>query len=133
MHHAKQQILDVLAKLGPSKPLIIADKTGIAPANCSYHLLSLARSGQLKASGKSNNRVYALTGQKPMADDAPPQPRKKKNGAQRPRSTAPAAGFLPAFTADQRLVVIEQDRAARIFSTDETQQLADLLLQHFEA
>lgn len=131
MHPSQQQILDALAKLGPSKPFVIADKTGIAPANCGYHLRTLLSSGQLKASGTSNDRVYALASQK-SGGDAPPQ-RAKKNGTPRTRPAAAATGFLPAFTADQRLVVIEEDRAARIFSTDETQKLADLLLQHFNA
>ena len=133
MHKTQQLILDTLAKLGPSKPFVIADKTGIEAANVGYHLRQLLNDGQVKASGTSNDRLYALPGQKLEGESAPPQRRKAKNGAARARPAAPAAGFLPAFTADQRLVVIEGERAARIFSTDETQKLADLLLQHFDA
>lgn len=144
MSDTKQQILAALRKLGPSSPLVIADKIGVAGSACGYHLRAMSAAGELKAQGKSNSRVYALPDQEFPAAGAPPQaqkPKKKKKAGKRgkakkaratlTRTTAPE--FIPGLTADGGLVIVGHADAPLTFNPEHTSKLADLLLAHFEA
>jgi DNA-binding Lrp family transcriptional regulator len=136
----QEQILAALKKLGPSAPRVIADTTGLDPSVCSYHLLALLKAKALKAAGTSNDRVYALHEQKLQSTpSAPPQkrkaPAKRRKAAKsaQPRATARPSAFLPAMTADLSLVLVNGTAAPQIFNPEQTQAIADLLLNHFEA
>jgi len=138
---AKEQILAALKKLGPSSPTAVANSLGAEPSAVGYHLRNMLAAKTIKAAGTTNNRVYALPDQDMQGvKSAPPQQRKKPakrgNGARagtpRARSAAPADSFLPAYTADDRMVIVHQGEAAQIFSAEQTQAIADLLLDHFE-
>lgn len=138
---SKEQILAALKKLGPSSPTAIANSVGAEPSAISYHLRGMLEAKNLKAAGTSNNRIYALPDQDlEGAKSAPPQRLKKSKGngkrAQpKPRAlrAQPAAPlFLPAITEDWRLVIVQQDGVHAVFTPEQTQAIADLLLTHFE-
>lgn len=133
-------ILTTLRKLGPSSPRTIVDKVGVEQSIVSYHLRQMVKAKELKAAGTTSSRVYALPDQKiEAAPSAPPQRRKKSKGngkraKPKPRAprTQPAAPlFLPAITEDWRLVIVT-DGAPAVFTPEQTQAIADLLLTHFE-
>lgn len=134
MNQKREQILAALKKLGPSSPTAIANATGISPSLTGYHLRALLKDDQVKATGRSNDRVYALPDQK--LDGAPPQERKrkKKRKAHAPRTRAAAAKttFLPTVDADRNLVLINDGTIAR-FNDAQTLAIATLLSQHYEA
>ncbi len=130
----KDKILAALKKLGPSSPRVIADQAGIDPGKVGYSLGLLLEAKAVKAAGTSNDRRYALPEQK-FERAASGSRRKRKSPATRktpaPRAT-PLPLFLPAFTEDYRLVIV-QDGGHTIFTPEQTQAIADLLLTHFEA
>ena len=130
----KEQILAALKKLGPSSPTAIANSMSAEPSAVGYHLRAMLKDKTLKAAGASNSRVYALPEQKfEAATGAPPQERKYSKRAKPAgtRTAEPVGIFLPAFTADQRLVVLN-GVVPQLYSPEQTQAIADLLLQHFE-
>lgn len=136
---SKDQILATLKQLGPSSPTAIANSMHAEASAIGYHLRSMLEAKTVKASGTSNNRVYALPDQKiESAPPAPPRGRKKKGNGKRPKAkpaaprARPAAPlFLPAITEDWRLVVVQESGHA-VFTPEQTQAIADLLLTHFE-
>lgn len=139
MNQKREQILAALKKLGPSSPTAIANSTSISPSLTGYHLRALLKDHQVKASGRSNDRVYALPDQK--LDGAPPQERKQKKGGKRkagkkagtPRTRAAAvSAFLPAVDADRNLVLINGAAITR-YNDEQTAAIATLLSQHYEA
>lgn len=137
----RQQILAALKKLGPAAPRAITDEVGVDQSIVSYHLRELVKAKALKASGTTSARVYALPEQKLEATKGAPQRRKKSKGNGRrakpkpraPRAQPTAPLFLPAITEDWRLVIVQQDGVHAVFTPEQTQAIADLLLTHFEA
>lgn len=135
----KEQILAALKKLGPSSPTTIANTMNAEPGVIGYHLRNLLAAKAVKAAGASNSRVYALPDQDLAGAKTASQRRKAKKAAKRaapqPRAPLPrpaAALFLPAFTEDSRLVIVH-DAGHTLYTPEQTQSLADLLLNHFEA
>lgn len=57
-------ILAALKKLGPSAPRVLLDEVGGSEKKLSYYLRKLRRTKQLKATGTSNARMYALPAQR---------------------------------------------------------------------
>lgn len=143
----KEAITAALRKLGPASPTVIANATGDAVSKVSYHLRSMLAGKELKASGKTMGRLYALPEQNfPEAGDTPPQGGKRKKKGKRPgskktrkprrartpRATAKRSSFTPAITCDHALVLIE-DGVVRTFTPEQTSAIADLMLAHFDA
>lgn len=143
----KEQILAALKTLGASSPRALADHLKVEPGKLSYHLRALLAEKSIQASGTTAGRLYALPGQK-MDGAAPPSGKKRKKKAKGKRrktagrtarapATAPAAegatGFLAAFTADSRMVVLDGAAPPQIFAADKTNAIADLILTHFKA
>lgn len=137
----KEQILAALKKLGPSSPSVIADNIGADPGRVGYYARQMIEAKAIKAAGTSGDRVYALPDQKiEGVRAAPPQNGKKPRKSGKPQAAKPARkgaaapndSFLPAFTADQRLVLVQDGQSAQVFSVERTSAIADLLLNHFE-
>lgn len=59
----------------------------------------------------------------------PPQKRKQEPAA----GAQPTGNFIDAMTADTRLVVIGRSPEPEIYSEAQTQEIATLLANHFEA
>ena len=135
----KEQILAALKKLGPSSPTAIGNTLGAEPSSVGYHLRNMLKDKSVKAAGTSNDRLYALPEQ-PIegVKAAPPQERRKRKkagnrkGATPSRARAATPLYLPAFTAEQGMVIVQDGQAPQIFSPEQTQAIADLLLIHFE-
>lgn len=145
----KEQITAALKKLGPSAPRAVADHLGMDSAVLSYHVRAMleANPHQLKAAGKTSDRIIALPDQK--IEEARPAPkttapkknrkpkRKKKGGAKVRRSVRkapmPEPELLAAFATDDRLVLIRHAQDPQIFSSAETRAIADLICSRFEA
>lgn len=141
MSDTNQQVLAALKKLGPSKPREIVDHIGADQAAVKKALKELLAAGDVKASGKTTGRIYALPGQEFQAADAPQQRKQKKGGKRkagkktrttRPRPAAAADAFLPTVDADRNLVLIN-DAAVTRFNDAQTLAIATLLSQHYEA
>lgn len=99
-------IIDALQKLGPSAPRVLLDETGGSEKKLGYHLRKMCAAKQVKATGKSKARVYALPGQRLRA----------AAGDVRSAPAAPRAEALPAIalaskTADGRIVLCFAGRA----------------------
>lgn len=119
----RDRIAATLAKIGPSSPLSIADAIGADPRRTSYHLRAMLHTKQLKAAGKSKDRVYALPGQKLAG---------AKSIANKDRTqTTSAATPVAALTADRRLVLVYVDDTgaggrATVFTADFTDPIEQL-------
>lgn len=135
-----EKILAALKTLGPSSPRALADHLKVDPGKLSYHLRTMLAAKTIQASGTTSGRLYALPGQK--IDGATPPPSRKKHTkkakgkhrksrAARQATTAPAAesatAFVPAYTADGRLVIVADNTPPQIFSTAQTEAVAQLL------
>jgi DNA-binding Lrp family transcriptional regulator len=132
MNHS-EKIITALRKLGPSAPFRIADRIGLTPSACSYRLSKMLKAGALKAGGTSLDRLYALPDQE--LEGAASAPPRKGNGKPKPaarqKPAAQAGDFLPAMTADMRLVIVN-GAAPAVFTSEQTEAIAQVVLQHFE-
>ncbi len=108
--------------------------------------LMVGRSDLTKHAGKTrNDSRYSLNPEK-LADA--PRSTKRKSKKKKPRRAAPPQRrggkarrtpaplertFIPAITADQELVLVDRgaDPGVRIFSAEDTQAVAQLMLSNF--
>lgn len=140
MSLTKDQITAALRKSGPMLIGALASSLDVDRAALQYHLKGMP---DLKYGGSRIARQVALADQKiEAAEDTPP---KKRNGKARkghrakkpaPRPTPPKQPdepeFLPAVTADARLVILNGVHRPQIFTPQQTEDIATLLGGRFE-
>lgn len=137
----KDQITAALRKLGPSAIGTLADHLEVERSALQYHLKGMP---DLKYAGNRLNRVVALPDQKiDDSGDTPPQKRqakarkghraKKRDAPTPPARPAAAPAFIPAFTSDDRLVIVQGAEPAQIYSPEQTEGIATLLANYFKA
>lgn len=143
MSITKEQITAALQRLGPSAPRGVADHLGAEASALSHHVRAMLKDGELKAAGRTMDRVIALPDQKiEGTKSAPPQrrpARKKKSKLRKGAAPStpqpkpkPADDFIPAFTADARLVIVNGSTPPQIFTPQQTERMATLLASYFE-
>jgi hypothetical protein len=103
----KPSIFAALKKLGPSAPRVLLDEIGGSEKKLAYHLRKLRGTKQLKATGKSAARIYALPAQRLRG--ATSSPERAINAAPAPHAELEAP--LASKTADGRLVLCFAGRA----------------------
>jgi hypothetical protein len=142
---SKEQITAALRKLGPSSPGALADHLQVERSALSPHIGAMLVAKELKAAGVTKSRRIALPDQKIYETTTRSAPKKSKRApAKKPKKSrkksparAPNAAaepeVLPAFTADDRLVLVRGAQPPLIFSPADTQAIATLLCSHFEA
>lgn len=148
----QQQILAVFKPDLRMTPAEIARASGVDRGKLTYHLGQLVAEQKLDAAGATSTRTYALhveqapgapktNGAKPPKHTRSKAPRRhRQNGktrapAKQPDPPAPVcnvADFTPALTADPRLVIVGGTEPL-IFSPEQTQNIATLMLDRFEA
>ncbi|TAK45228.1 MAG: hypothetical protein EPO27_10435 [Betaproteobacteria bacterium] len=103
------------------------------------YLSQYTRRGRLAKKGYGKTAVYSVGTGKP-AGSAPPQRRKTKKKAERAKSTAVPAKkarvngseqFVAAITHDRRLLIVDDGRPG-VFTAEQTNAIADVILTNFE-
>ena len=111
-----------------SKTEILA-ATGLDKVN--YVLDRLIIEKKLIARGATVTRQWALAGTKDTVALAPSLPEREDPPAAAVDAPDPE-GFIPAMSDDRRMVLVRQGVAV-ILSISETQAVADIIFQNFEA
>lgn len=140
----RERITEGLRALGPVSPTALAKHLDADRNALRHHVRGMLADETLHASGNRLNQILALPDQKLDGEAAPPQrrgaPAKKSSSRRKPakrkaRAARPAvelsAEFIPAFTADSRLVLLNGG-APQIFSPQQTERIATLLGNYFE-
>ena len=147
----QQQILAVFKPNAWLKKSDIARASDVDIGMAGYYLKQLVDEGKLSAIGATGDRMFALHGTAGATGSAPPPkaakaPRKGPAGkrAKTPKAPKPKAApprpaapcnvtpFTPAMTADRRMVIVGGSEPL-MFSIEQTQSIADLVLDNFEA
>ena len=127
----------------------IAEAIGAKADDLTYHLGKLIVEEELTATGSTSQRRFALHGTATPDGAAPPPKTAKSKGkraaakpaappkpaaAHAPRAAVPCnvTPFTPAMTADKRMVIVGGSEPL-VFSPEQTQSIADLVFENFEA
>lgn len=118
----------------------IANASGVVVEKLGYYLNQLAEEGKIVAIGVSTARRFSL----PDASSATPARARSRGSSHKQRhnkrraTPAPAAArvgnvtdFTAAMTFDRRMVLLGASEPL-VFSPEQTQQIADLMLANFE-
>lgn len=127
----KEAILAVFKRGQWLRRADIVEASGVDKAN--YALGRLTTEGKLAARGATTNREWSLATKQP-----PPGPRPHAYSAEplKIEVALPAQDddeeFIPAMASGQRMVLILRGRYM-ILTVDQTQAVADLIFENFEA
>ena len=139
----QEEITAALRQHGPCSRRALTTHVGVVSSTLHRHLSAMLAAGAVKAAGKTIDRRYGLPDQDlAAAAGEPPPPRSKgrkhkKRGKARavrraaaPRHAAPAGRFLATVDARSCLVLINGG-APQVFTVEQTQAIATLLLTHY--
>ena len=124
----QQQILAVFKPNAWLKKSDIARASDVDIGMAGYYLKQLVDEGKLSAIGATGDRMFALHGTAGATGSAPPP----KAAPPRPAAPCNVTPFTPAMTADRRMVIVGGSEPL-MFSIEQTQSIADLVLDNFEA